>query len=508
MFFTVCGCFALSWSLFLILRYKYHSSSPLPPGPAGSLPILGVLRIHPKTEFWKTYSEWAKRYGPGGLISFHLLGRRIIVVQTKAVADDLFTKRSSCYSDRPFPPMSGKLMKREKSMFYISYNERCKMYRKLMQQVLNSSASQAYWTIEEEAAKYTVNKVLESPEKLFQHLRRNAAFIIMKVAYGYTISDYNDHFVAIAEDAMRIGSLVAAPGKWLVDSLPILRFLPDWFPGAGFKRQAKAWSEHMYLQSLEPHVWVKDQMVKGSAVPSFTSNLLQDANGAVTTDKELDDVVLWTAGALYAAGADTTVSAMRTFLFCMLMYPSVQEKAHAELDRFVEDERRLPTLKDWSQGALPYLTSILLEVLRWHPPAPMGLFHSAAHDDIYKGYLIPAKTTIIGNIWGMMHDESVYPNPDVFDPDRFTGIDGRKVEEDPRQVVFGFGRRVCPGLYVAEASIWIQMALMLACLRIEKAADEHGRVLEPEVAFTTAIVSYVKPFPYRIVTRRGVELLN
>ena len=115
----------------------------------------------------------------------------------------------------------------------------------------------------------------------------NAAFIIMKVAYGYTISDYNDRFVEIAEEAMRIGSLAAAPGKWLVDSIPIselkdnkltpttsapfdllsiiVRFLPDWFPGAGFKRQAKAWSQHMYLQSLEPHIWVKEQMVSGAA---------------------------------------------------------------------------------------------------------------------------------------------------------------------------------------------------------------------------------------------------
>ncbi|KAK1218843.1 hypothetical protein PQX77_018459 [Marasmius sp. AFHP31] len=398
--------------------------------------------------------------------------------------------------------MAGVLMKRERSMFYISYNERCKTYRRLMQQVLNSSASQAYWGIEEEAARYTVHRILESPEKLFQHLRRNAAFITMKVAYGYTISDYNDHFVEIAEEAMRIGSLVAAPGKWLVDSIPIRDALSTGLVSRGrFQTPGKG------LERAHVPTEFRASFEKGSAEPSFTSNLLQDANGGITTDEDLDNVVLWTAGALYAAGADTSVSAVRTFLFCMLMNPSVQEKAHAELDRFMEEERRLPNLKDWSQGALPYLGSILLEVLRWHPPAPMGLFHAASQGEVYKGYFIPAKTTIIGNIWGMMHDENVYPNPDMFDPDRFTGLDGRKVEDDPRQVVFGFGRRICPGQYVAEASIWIQMALILACLRIEKKVDDQGRVVEPEVAFTTAIVSYVKPFEYKISSRRGVELL-
>ncbi|KAL0064815.1 hypothetical protein AAF712_008212 [Marasmius tenuissimus] len=435
----ICGTLALIW-VYVVFRHTVFGL-PLPPSPAGSLPILGVALQHPKTEFWRTYADWAKKYGPKGLISFHILGRRIIVVHTKEVAHDLFTKRSNNYNDRPLPMMSGVLMKREKSIFQISYNERCKTYRRLMQKVLSSTASQTYWAIEEEAARYMVNKILESPENLFQHLRRNAAFVVMKVAYGYTINDDADHFVRIAEEGIRVGSLATAPGKWLVDSIPILRLLPDWFPGAGFKRQAKKWSEQLYSQSLEPHRWVKKQMENGIAEPSFSSKLLEDGMGRVNADKELDDIVLWTAGALYSAGADTSVSAVRTFLFCMLKNPVVQDKAHAELDGFMNEEQRLPNLKDWSQGRLPYLGSILLEVLRWHPPAPIGLFHSAQRDDDYQGYFIPAKTTIIGNIWGIMHDETVYSNPEVFDPDRFTGLNGRKVEDDPRQIIFGFGRR-------------------------------------------------------------------
>ncbi|KAL0566844.1 hypothetical protein V5O48_015157 [Marasmius crinis-equi] len=501
MYLILCGSVALGWAC-IVLRDRFYSS-PFPPEPAGSLPILGVLRKHPKTEFWKTYAEWAKEYGPKGLISFHIIGRRITIVQTKEVANDLFNKRSATFNDRPFPIMVGVLMKREKSIFSSPYNQRCKTYRRLMKQIMSPTASQAYWGIQEEAARYMVDKILESPENLFQHLRRNAAFVIMKIAYGYTINDYNDHFVELAEEAMRVGSLAAAPGKWLVDSFPFY-----WFPGAGFKRQAKIWREYLSRLASEPHQWVKDQMEKGSAEPSFTSKLLQDGDGKITTNEELDDVVQWSAGALYQAGGDTTVAAVRTFFFCMLMNPSVQRKAQAELDGFMEEEHRLPTLKDWSQGRLPYLDCIMLEVLRWHPPAPMGLFHAAAHDDVYQGYFIPAKTTIIGNIWGMMHDENVYPDPDVFDPDRFTGLNGRKVEDDPRQIVFGFGRRVCPGQHVAESSIWIQMALVLASLSVEKAVDEQGRVVEPEVAFTTSLVSTVKPFQYKIVRRQGNKLLQ
>ena len=43
----------------------------------------------------------------------------------------------------------------------------------------------------------------------------------MDVAYGYTVTGNNDHFVALAEESMRVGSLAGTPGKWMVDSIPI-----------------------------------------------------------------------------------------------------------------------------------------------------------------------------------------------------------------------------------------------------------------------------------------------
>lgn len=141
------------------------------------------------------------------------------------------------------------------------------------------------------------DSLIATPERLVEHLRRyhicddplsidclcliairNAAAVIMKIAFGYQVTEDNDHFVALAEESMRVGSLAGAPGKWLVDSLPIresmsandllslihdivVRYLPDWAPGASFKKQAKAWSHQLYTQSLEPHNYVKEQLV-------------------------------------------------------------------------------------------------------------------------------------------------------------------------------------------------------------------------------------------------------
>ncbi|KAF7324453.1 Cytochrome P450 [Mycena sanguinolenta] len=489
-------------------------SEPYPPGPP-SLPILGAAKIHPKTEFWKTYAEWGAEIrsscsflcsslldeqtipGVNGLISFHILGRRMVVLNSSTDAINLLTKRSAIYSDRPFPTMAGVLLRREKSIFSISYNERFKMYRKLMHRSFNPSAAKMYWEIQEREARILIDNIVRSPEKLVQHLRRNAASVIMRIAYGYSVTRHDDHFVVVAEEHMRIGSQAGAPGRWLVDSLPFLQYLPEWFPGAGFKRQAREWSEQMYSQFLEPHNWVKQQMAAGTAVPSFTSALLRPAD-ELPANAETEDLIMWTAGALYAAGADTTVSSLTTFFFVMMMYPSIQKRAQAEVDEFFAKENRLPTLQDSEQGAFPYLACVIKEVLRWAPATPIGLFHCTAQADVYNGFLIPAKTTVIANIYAMMHDETVYPDPFVFNPERFMGSNP---QPDPREFVFGFGRRVCAGQHLAETTLWIQMCLSLLTVNISKAVNENGQIIEPEIAFTTAIVSHVKPFMYQITPR-------
>jgi cytochrome P450 len=174
----------------------------------------------------------------------------------------------------------------------------------------------------------------------------------------------------------------------------------------------------------------------------------------------------------------------------MILYPEIQKRAQAEVDSILQNEGRIPNLHD--RSSMPYLECVLQEVLRWAPVVPLALSHATAEDDVYNGFWIPKKTTVLTNLWAMVNDESIYPNPGLFDPERYMerSGDGTKVrrQRDPREIVFGFGRRRCAGQSVAEASIWIQMATVLATLDLSKAVDDKGRVIEPKRQYSTAVV--------------------
>jgi len=131
---------------------------------------------------------------------------------------------------------------------------------------------------------------------------------------------------------------------------------------------------------------------------------------------------------------------------------------------------------------------------------PLGLAHKAVHDDVYRDMRIPANTTILANVWGILHDEMAYPNPMKFDPERFVGSSPPGVNEYPIES-FGFGRRICPGRYLADSSVWMIAACVLATFTISKAVDEHGAVVEPDPEFSSTLLSRPKPFQCKITPR-------
>jgi len=193
----------------------------------------------------------------------------------------------------------------------------------------------------------------------------------------------------------------------------------------------------------------------------------------------------------------------------MLHAPHVQLKAQEELARVIGNDR-LPVLED--REALPYITAITKETYRWELVTPIGVPHRLMEDDIYEGYFIPKGTTVIANQWGMSHDESMYPNSMEFRPERFLDVPDVKDggPRDPNTIAFGWGRRICPGRFMAENSLWLHIAMTLACFNITPVVGPDGEAIIPPRHYTASLACRPKPFPCKITSRNAaaVELIK
>jgi cytochrome P450 len=89
----------------------------------------------------------------------------------------------------------------------------------------------------------------------------------------------------------------------------------------------------------------------------------------------------------------------------MVIHPEIQERAFAEISAAIPEGDRLPSFAD--RAKLPYVDCIVQECLRWNPVGNVALAHYLTEDDEYRGWRIPKGTTVLANIWAMLHEPSV-----------------------------------------------------------------------------------------------------
>jgi cytochrome P450 len=451
----------------------------------------------PRIKPWLTFTEWGQKYGD--ITHIEVLGRHIIVLNSVKTAMEMMDSKSTLYSDRPVLPMAGELVGWKDSLPFLPYGDRFRRQRKNFHRVIGSrTAVNVYNEIEEVETHRFLKRVLAKPDQLQEHVQHTAIAVVLRITHGYEVKEVDDPFVNLANRVTDHGSQATAPGAFMVDILPFLAKVPAWFPGAGFKLLAREWREILEEMVSAPHKLVKDQMVAGIAPVSFTSNLLEGSD----ISAEEDHAVKWSAFSLYAGGADTTVSAIYSLFLAMTLFPDVQKKAQAEIDAVVGPDR-LPSFAD--RDSLPYTEALVTEVLRWNVVFPTGFPHCVSEDDIHDGYYIPKGSMVIPNVWSMLNDPQTYANPTQFNPERFLAKDGREPEMEPRTVCFGFGRRICPGLHLADASIWISTAMSLAVFDISKVV-ENGVEVTPEVDPLPGTSSHPKPFKCSIKPRSATAL--
>ncbi|KDQ16084.1 hypothetical protein BOTBODRAFT_157338 [Botryobasidium botryosum FD-172 SS1] len=472
-------------SIFLAVFFHFRKPTksrglPLPPGPKPEF-IIGNARHLPTTSPWLQYTAWRETYGAwysGDVIHLEALGSHVVVLNSYKAMHELLDLRS-IYSDRHTLEMANNLMGWGRPTFGHRYNDTWRKHRKIMRSPFQKDKIATHSRSFERSMRACLLDLLHSPEGFHEHLRLFAGRAIIMFTYGLKVDTAKDPLVEVPERGFARVINMALPGHTpLVDTFHFLKYIPSWFPGAEFKRNAKIWRKELDDMVGDPFKRVKADIAAGVAIPSLTSTCLED-----TTHSE--DDIMWSAGSMYIAGADTTHALLSSFVLAMATHPEVQKRAQAEIDGVVKGNA-LPTFED--RGNLPYIECLLKELQRWLPAVPLSIHHRLMEDDYYEGYFLPEGSIVFPNVWAITQDEAHYKDPKQFRPERFENP--ATAELDPYKYTFGWGRRVCAGMNFADAALYVAIVSVLAVFDIGKPLDEHGNEVEPEVTFGSGVVRY------------------
>ncbi|KIK59344.1 hypothetical protein GYMLUDRAFT_169823 [Collybiopsis luxurians FD-317 M1] len=462
----------------------------IPPGPIG-LPILGsfpFLTHYPEL----TLDYWAKRFGP--LYSLWLGNQLFVIISDPQIVKDLMVVNGSIFSSRKEMFLKSQIIFAGRGITATPYNDRWKKHRRLATGSLNARAVDGYTHVLDYEATVLIKDLLRygkngmAPVNPQPHAGRCSLNNMLTVAFGSRTDSIDHPLVAKALRLSREFMNCTGPVSNMTDFVTVLQHLPNSMINRGKK---------LHQELVETYGGmindINARMKSGENVPDcLVKNLLQTQE-----EEELDHLdMAILCSAFMIGGVETTASIMQWFSALIPAYPEIQKKAQDELDRVV-GRNRLPVVED--EKNLPYVRAIIKEVERCHNPFWLGTPHVNTQDFTYRGQYIPKDTVLVLNTYTMHHDPQRHPEPFRFNPDRYMNDSTLSSESanlaNPMERdhwMFGVGRRICPGMWVAEREIFLVISRLLWAFRMEQIPGEPIDLQEYDG------LSGRSPVPFRI----------
>ncbi|GJJ11036.1 hypothetical protein Clacol_005267 [Clathrus columnatus] len=237
-----------------------------PPGPPGHF-LTGNLLDLPRSEEWLTFNRWTKEYGD--LFYLSVPGASLLFVNSYELANELFDKRGSIYSDR-----------------YQST---------IMNELLPLRSS---------------DEVYESPENYRRHVRCYLGALVLEVTYGIEATSEEDPLLVLSENTVQRVTEAGIPGTYLVDIFPVLKHIPSWFPGAKFQRELNQLGKQVTEMLNKPVEIAKASLKRGDARSSVVSALIENFENDPDRPDDHEDIIKQVPGLVYIGAIDTYTRAV------------------------------------------------------------------------------------------------------------------------------------------------------------------------------------------------------
>ncbi|KAK7443991.1 cytochrome p450 [Stygiomarasmius scandens] len=377
-----------------LLKRFFHGRQalPYPPGPPAPSFVLGHFGKLPMKKPWLVYAAMEKQYGD--VIYFRSLGQHIIILNSLEATIDLLEKQARISSDRPYTTAVDKYVGWGGNIGFLAHDDTWRNGRRVFHQSFRADAVARYQSIQS-AKVHQFLRALAEPangsQNLLEHISTLSESVVVSIVYGLDIISNKEELPQAAKEAVDAVDLMLLPGYDTWKTIPFVHLLTKF----GMIRSQR--NCRVLINSIRegPFHAALEAWKAGNTRFSVVGEMISKYNvkGGLKDGIEHIKNVGWTAT---AAAADTTVSAIATFLLVISFNPHVQVKAQQELHQ-VLGHGRVPQFSD--RLSLPYIEAIYREVMRWHPALPFGVPHKTTEDIIYKGYYLPKGSLLFANLW-------------------------------------------------------------------------------------------------------------
>ncbi|XP_054643786.1 sterol 26-hydroxylase, mitochondrial isoform X1 [Dunckerocampus dactyliophorus] len=197
---------------------------------------------------------------------------------------------------------------------------------------------------------------------------------------------------------------------------------------------------------------------------------------------------------LLLAGVDTTSNTISWVLYHLAREPDIQEKLYQEVIR-AYPAQRMPNGDDIAR--MPFLKAVIRETLRLYPVVPGNARLTVENEIVVGDHLFPKGTLFHLCHYAVSFDESIFPDPHRFLPQRWLrGAEEKATQHPFGSVPFGFGIRACLGRRVAELEMYLLLSTLIR--HFEVRPDPSGTAVTP---ITRTLLCPAKPINLQFVDR-------
>ncbi|KAI9477130.1 cytochrome P450 [Zychaea mexicana] len=497
-----------------IAASKHHPEYKEISSPKGRYPLFGhLLSIKPDVSLSQQLTGWHNEFNTP-ILQLDMGIQKWISLNDPKMAHEIFVTNGAIASSRPIMAFTYKnYALGGKGVVFTKAGKSWRNTRKAVLTILAPKMVDGFRVAIDQEVDYLIANLTKNsdpttgvnPVKCLQLASLN---LILATCFAKRAKSIDDplfkEIVQYVEDSVSYGS----PANDLAAYVPVMKVL-DLFTG----KKKKAEGERLIgIRDTLFKAMIKE--AKESNTDSFIKTLYE-----IKDEHELDDNdIMVTMSDLTIAGTDTTSVSLSWAFLILMNRPNVQKKIHAELDAFVAEHNRAPTFDDRSR--LPYLVAVQKECMRFRNITEIGMTHVTDEDIECQGYIIPKGAIVMCNMNGVHLNSEVFHDPEEFIPERFldsqstmyAAANGRLENRDHYQ--FGWGRRICPGIYLSETEMFIALIRVFVGYSLEPPLDQQGRSIKQDDSKAVSAGIVVTPAPYnvRFVERserpRGITPVN